>query len=344
MIVEVRSTGAHTVFPPSTHEQGEPITWEDEAQEPAEVDPEFLLDSASRLANTVLVELGEKRPVRERKKPSAAHQESPEPTTPTPIVPEDRAARCLAAMLRIKIVDQHDGSRRLFAVACRTVEHDLDDALAVATIREYARQRPFSKDWDDIEILKRLRDAETHCRRGEALELGADGCVPLGQREPQSGKLVLSPTRTLPTAEAFVREFHLHPDGRMIHCYAGVLSQWQDNRYCELEDNAVNKQLHVWLHDALCRPSRHRRTAIGGLPIQPVHGEVSLGIDQGTGASAIHNALPVVAGWRFDPTSSQRDRRLPVTALALAHAATSATDAHVLLNLRARLRSRSQRP
>ena len=251
MIVEVRSTGTQTVFPPSVHESGEPINWEDESQQPAEVDPDLLLESAKRLAHTVLIELGEKRPARKRESHRAVSREPQEPATPARAAPEDRAARCLAAMRRIKIVDQHDGSRRLFAAACRAVEHDLDDAAATATLREYARQRPFPRDRSDAEIVRRVRDAEAHCRRGQALELASDGCVPLGNREPQSGKLVLSPTRTLPTAEAFAREFYLHPDGRTIHCYAGVLTEWRDNRYCELEDNAVKKDLQAWLHDAL---------------------------------------------------------------------------------------------
>ena len=71
MIVEVRSTGVQTVFPPSTHESGEPIEWEDEGQEPAEVDPAELLEAAERLANTVKVELGEKP--RAKAKIAAAH-------------------------------------------------------------------------------------------------------------------------------------------------------------------------------------------------------------------------------------------------------------------------------
>lgn len=250
MIVEVRSTGTQTVFPPSVHESGEPIAWEDESQAPAEVDPRELLESAKRLAHAVLVELGKKRPAQERKKRLVAPRQVEAPT-PTATATEDRAARCLAAMLRIKIVDQWDGSRRLFAAACRAVEHDLDDAAALATIREHARQRPFAKDWGDADILQRIRDAEQHCRRGEALALAADGCIALGSREPQSGKLVLSPTRTLPTAESFAREFHLHPEGRTIHCYAGLLTEWQGNRYVELEDNAVKKHLQAWLHDAL---------------------------------------------------------------------------------------------
>lgn len=121
----------------------------------------------------------------------------------------------------------------------------------MATIREYARQRPFARDWTEADILRRVRDAEQHCQRGEALALAADGCIALGSREPQSGKLVLSPTRTLPTADSFTREFHLHPEGRTIHCYAGLLTEWQGERYVELEDNAVKKHLQAWLHDAL---------------------------------------------------------------------------------------------
>jgi len=251
MIVEVRSTGTQTVFPPSTHESGEAIVWEDEGQEPAQVDPETLMQSAKRLADAVLVELGEKHPTHETRKrrPSVGQREAPEPKAP--ISMQDRSARCLAAMLRIKLSDQRDGSHRLFVCACRAVEYDLNDAAAVDVIRRYARQRPFPRAWSDDEIAQRLRDAENHCQRGQALEIDTDGCIQLGSRDPQSGKLVLSPTRTLPTAEAYVREFHLHPDGRTLHCYAGLLTEWRDNRYCELEDNAVKKRLQVWLHDAL---------------------------------------------------------------------------------------------
>ena len=249
MIVEVRSTGMQTVFPPSTHETGEAIRWEEGEQEPAEVNPDALIESAKRLADAVRVELGEKPAPKER----AKRPESPPPPKPKskPIAMDERSARCLAAMLRIKIVDKRDGSHRLFVAACRAVEHDLDDASALATIRQYCQKQPFPRRWSDDQILKRLRDAENHCQRGKALRVATDGCIALGSREPVSGRLVLSPSRTLPTAEAFVNEFHLHPDSRTLHCYAGLLSAWEDNRYCELEDNAVKQQLQAWLHDAL---------------------------------------------------------------------------------------------
>ena len=89
---------------------------------------------------------------------------------------------------------------------------------------------------------------------GEALRRDPKGLVALGSRDPNSGKLVLSPSRTLPTARAYEEEFLLHPDGRTLHCYAGLLTHWNDGRYAEVEDNGVKQQLHAWLHDGAAVP------------------------------------------------------------------------------------------
>lgn len=75
--------------------------------------------------------------------------------------------------------------------------------------------------------------------------------VPLGQPDPETGKFVLSPKQTLPTAEAYVRMFHTHPDGRLLHAYAGLLLEWQHNRYSEIEDGAIKSRLQQWLHQAM---------------------------------------------------------------------------------------------
>ena len=58
MLVEFRSTGTQTVFPPSTHESGESISWDEVDAEPATVDPQQLFDSVERLANAIRIELG----------------------------------------------------------------------------------------------------------------------------------------------------------------------------------------------------------------------------------------------------------------------------------------------
>jgi hypothetical protein len=59
MIVELRSTGAQTVFPPSVHPSGESIEFVDPAAEPAVVSPFDLLEAVKSLADAVLIELGE---------------------------------------------------------------------------------------------------------------------------------------------------------------------------------------------------------------------------------------------------------------------------------------------
>ena len=251
MIVELRSTGLQTVFPPSAHPSGEAIEWIDESQEPAEVDPEDLLDAAGSLADAVKIELGEKAAPRSRQKEAGRHNVSQPATEPAVIDMAERARRCHEALLRLKISDTNDGSRRLFAAACRCVEHDLDDDTAIEAIERYAGERPFRFSWSANDIRKRLRDAEKRCQRGQALRVAADGSSAIGSREPASGRLVLSLSRTLPTAESFVREFHMHPDGKTLAHYAGLLMSWQENRYCEVEDGAAKNLLQAWLHEAM---------------------------------------------------------------------------------------------
>lgn len=49
VILEIRSTGQQTVFPPSTHKSGEPIRWVID-EDPAEADADDLIDAAGQLA------------------------------------------------------------------------------------------------------------------------------------------------------------------------------------------------------------------------------------------------------------------------------------------------------
>ncbi|MBM4020398.1 MAG: bifunctional DNA primase/polymerase, partial [Planctomycetes bacterium] len=248
MILELRSTGCQTVIPPSTHESGEPIAWETDGAEPATADPDAIRVIVEKIGNTVLTELGEKAAPKLRKdRRSCPMQPHPPQAAPS----ADRVERCRKALRRMRMTDHKDGSARLFAAACRCVEHDLADNEALTCIRTYAREQPFPREWSDGEILQRLRQAEHRCVRGEALQADAMGLARLGARDPDTGRLVLSPRRTLPTAEAFVRQFHMHPDGRTLLSYAGLLLEWRDNRYVEVEDETLRQRLHPWLHDAL---------------------------------------------------------------------------------------------
>lgn len=248
MLVEIRSTGMQTVFPPSVHESGESIDWISHDRTPALVESEELLKAVEALASAVKVELGEKA----APKPRGAARSTKDSKPATSTLPADeRSARCYRAMLRISIADSNDGSRRLYAAACRTIEHDLDEQTALDLIQRYAVDRPFSKQWTDEDILQRIRDAERQCRRGAALEIDGEGFPSVGARDSQTGKLILNPKQTLPTAQLYVNEFHSHPEGRTLHHHAGQLLQWRGNRYVEVEDAEVRHTLQPWLHDAL---------------------------------------------------------------------------------------------
>lgn len=89
----------------------------------------------------------------------------------------DRSGACVAAMLRTSTTDQADGSRRLFAAACRVVEYDLNDQAGVAAIRAYAKRLPFPKESTDVDILRRVREAEEKVERGVQGDADAEGKV-----------------------------------------------------------------------------------------------------------------------------------------------------------------------
>lgn len=85
-----------------------------------------------------------------------------------------------------------------------------------------------------------------------------DGYTRLGQHDPDSGRLVLSPRRTLPTSKAYIRDFATRPEGRTLHAYGGRMFGWNSNRYCECDDGAIRHQLQPWMHEALTYvPAKH---------------------------------------------------------------------------------------
>ena len=73
----------------------------------------------------------------------------------------------------------------------------------------------------------------------------------LGTIDPESGKLILSPDRDLPTAVAFVKQQYTHRDSRTIHTHAGMVYTWRGNHYRPREDAEILGELHPFLHDSL---------------------------------------------------------------------------------------------
>ncbi|MCK4602665.1 MAG: hypothetical protein KAU28_09375, partial [Phycisphaerae bacterium] len=132
----------------------------------------------------------------------------------------------------------------------------------------------FPKIYTDEQIRKRLRDAESRCERGSALAVDEKGLTALGNRDPESGKLVLSPRRTLPTAKAFISVFHTHPDGWTLQTYAGLIMEWSGNRYVQVEDGTIKNHLQPWLHDALRYHHDARNGTIHLIPFESNPGTV----------------------------------------------------------------------
>jgi putative DNA primase/helicase len=109
-------------------------------------------------------------------------------------------------------------------------------------------------DCQDTYSPRRTRAASV-AARGTGVDAepgeGCDLLISLGQPDPATGRLVFSPRRTLPTAEAYAREFNAHADGRTLHGYGGQFMEWRGNRYCEVEVEWLEQRLQRWLNNAL---------------------------------------------------------------------------------------------
>jgi hypothetical protein len=156
--IDVRGDGGYIVAPPSNHASGGRYRWR-EGHGPQEITPAEM--PAWLLA---LVTRGNLEDANADVAPVAKGA-----ATPPAVLANERATRALAAMRGLRVDDHKDGSRRLFAAASIAVRHDLADADALATIREYLNGAPTPREYGDADILKRLQDAECTGARGEAL-------------------------------------------------------------------------------------------------------------------------------------------------------------------------------
>jgi putative DNA primase/helicase len=81
-------------------------------------------------------------------------------------------------------------------------------------------------------------------------------------KKPKAGfrhgdRLVLDPKRTMPTAEAFVREHYTHEDGDTLYHYAELFLHWRDGRWREKEHGTLRHEIQPWQHDAWTVNVRH---------------------------------------------------------------------------------------
>jgi len=193
-IIEIRASG-QSVFPDSTHPSGESITWDQWPAEPATIDPADLRDAVETV---------------------------------------HRAAMAWLEMEKISIADGKDGSRRLHTCACRCVEHDLPDNVALLTISHYAINNPFPREWDDDEILQRIRDAEGNPKVARGSATG-----------PQKFKLSSVPPEHV-AEQMLSGPFTINGD-QTLHSTDGQFLLWRGAHYRRLslseERSTIRRQL-----------------------------------------------------------------------------------------------------
>ncbi len=95
-----------------------------------------------------------------------------------------------------------------------------------------------------------------------------DSLVPLGTRDPDTNQLVISSRRTLPTAVAFMREFCTHREGPTLLDYAAIFMRWKGNRFAEVEDGGLRKELFPWLHEAVTYKKNPRTGELELVPFE----------------------------------------------------------------------------
>lgn len=114
--------------------------------------------------------------------------------------------------------------------------------------------------------LSGREDSEPHSRASS----NSLGFVALGQPDPLTGRFVLSPRKTLPSAAAFLKEFHTSPDGlATLRFYAGEFYQWRFNRYECIESAALEAAVLAWLDKALHYQKQNGTQMLVPFPANP---------------------------------------------------------------------------
>ncbi len=283
MIVEIRSTGCQTVVGPSIHPSGEAYEWL--TGEPATVEHEVLAKAVEGLAQAVVARTGAAAPAAARPASRAAapadeallRRATAYLDAMDPAISgqggHDTTYTAATAMVHGFGLDPETALRMLlerYNPRCeppwseKELRHKVEDAATkphdkpYGWLRDAPRQVAPSRAHSDADctpngsVKSEGPSTETCATQDDAPACNDDaGFVPLGQRDPETGRLVLSAKRTLPTARAFVDEFHQHAEGRTVHSYGGVVMLWRDNRYQQVEDEWLKHRLQPWLHAAL---------------------------------------------------------------------------------------------
>lgn len=149
MIAELRSTGGQTVFPPSTHDAGEAIEW-DQDGDPSNVEPNQLSQAVGGLVDAVRDLLGCDRP------PPNSNGDARSEQTIDRAAIIDRARRYLAAIP--PAISGQGGHDQTFYAACKLLHGfalSIEEASPLLAEWNLSCQPP----WNEKELRHKLEDA-----------------------------------------------------------------------------------------------------------------------------------------------------------------------------------------
>lgn len=101
--------------------------------------------------------------------------------------------------------------------------------------------------WDREDYQSRTIEKAISTKKKFAAPTGEKPKKPT-EIDEKTGKVILSVSSTMPTADAFMHQFY--PDNSLV-AHAGVLYGWTGSRYEVLEPDMVRNKLQWWLHEAL---------------------------------------------------------------------------------------------
>jgi hypothetical protein len=147
MVVELRSTGGQTIFPPSVHPNGEPIEWDIDG-EPAVVDPLELEAQLERIYREVASQV----PAPPKPRPARTQIEL---NAPRAVL--DRATRYLAKLP--PAIAGQGGHDATFRAACTlAIGFGLERGQTLALLREW-NETHCQPTWNERELEHKVDDA-----------------------------------------------------------------------------------------------------------------------------------------------------------------------------------------
>ena len=139
--IDIRASGGYIVVPPSDHPSGNRYAW---VNAPGTMALATMPDWLLKLVR--------------REKPAAQ-----------PLNASADVERAIAVCRKITLVDNSDGSKRLYTYCCRCREHGLSVAQTTIVIRQLDTEKPFPKSWTPAEIEARYDSAGEIVTHGAAV-------------------------------------------------------------------------------------------------------------------------------------------------------------------------------